>query len=64
MAVSGSLLDIRCGDDRIKQVVEFRYLSSTVENTGSNSRESNLGCEKYTGRLTVSDEFGNLKNIR
>ena len=39
MATSGSFLDIKCGADRIEQVVEFRYLGSTVENTGSNERE-------------------------
>ncbi|XP_065568872.1 centrosomal protein of 131 kDa-like [Artemia franciscana] len=42
MATSGYLLDIRCGCDRREQVVEFRYLRNTVENTGSNAREFQL----------------------
>jgi hypothetical protein len=57
MATSGSPLDIKCGDDRIEQVVDFRHLGSTVENTGSNAREVQLRLGQAHGA------FNHLKRV-
>ena len=39
MATTDYPLDMKCGDSTIEQVVEFRYLGNTVENSGSSERE-------------------------
>ncbi|XP_065570336.1 uncharacterized protein LOC136033517 [Artemia franciscana] len=39
IATTDSPLDMKCGDSAIEQVVEFRYLGNTVENSGSSERE-------------------------
>ena len=39
MATTNSPLDMKCGDSTIEQVVEFRYLGNSVENSGSSERE-------------------------
>ena len=39
MAVTGSLLNINCGNEDVEQVVQFKYLGSTVENTGAIDKE-------------------------
>ena len=39
MATSDSPLGLKCGDNTVEQVVDFRYLGSTVERTGSSEKE-------------------------
>ncbi|XP_065579629.1 uncharacterized protein LOC136039654 [Artemia franciscana] len=39
MATTDSPLNMKCGDSTIEQIVEFRYLGNTVENSGSSERE-------------------------
>ena len=39
MANSCSPMNIKCGDNDVEQVVHFKYLGSTIENTGSTAKE-------------------------
>ena len=46
MAMSYSPLSIKCEDNSVEQVLEFRYLGNTVEQTGSSEKGCSLGLDK------------------
>jgi hypothetical protein len=42
MVNTGSLFDLRCNNQTIEEIVEFKYLGSTIHNSGSCQREVKL----------------------
>ncbi|XP_065557815.1 uncharacterized protein LOC136025756 [Artemia franciscana] len=54
MATSNSPLNIKCNDKDVEQVVHFKYLGSTIKNTGSTATEV-IACDWFQqGRVCLT----------